>query len=98
MSAAETLYLVAYDIRDPLRWRAVFKLMNGYGQWLQLSLFQCRLCARRHAELRARLGETIAMEADHVLIVDLGPAHTAQPRFESLGKPFDPIERAAVVV
>src|SRR5207245_5663551 len=39
----ENLYIVAYDISDPRRWRRVFRLMNGYGEWLQLSVFQCRL-------------------------------------------------------
>jgi hypothetical protein len=51
----ERLYVVAYDIGHPKRWRRVFKLMHGYGRWLQLSVFQCRLSARRRAELAARL-------------------------------------------
>ena len=44
--ADEHLYIVTYDIADAKRWRAVFKLMHGYGEWLQLSVFQCRLLAR----------------------------------------------------
>ena len=44
--ANERLYIVAYDIADPKRWRRVFKVMKGYGHWLQLSVFQCRLTAR----------------------------------------------------
>ena len=55
----EHLTLVTYDIADERRWRAVFRLMNGYGQWVQLSVFQCRLTSKRRAELvaveRARL-------------------------------------------
>ena len=39
----EHLYIVTYDIADDKRWRAVFKLMHGYGEWMQLSVFQCRL-------------------------------------------------------
>jgi hypothetical protein len=31
-----------------------FKLMKGYGRWLQLSVFQCRLRAQRRAELARR--------------------------------------------
>jgi CRISPR-associated protein Cas2 len=34
----EHLYLVAYDIHDKKRLRRVFKLMKGFGQWLQLSV------------------------------------------------------------
>lgn len=47
----EHLYLVAYDIADPKRWRRVFSVMEGFGEWLQLSVFQCRLSVQRHAEL-----------------------------------------------
>ena len=39
----ERLYIVTYDIADQRRWRRVFKAMQGYGEWLQLSVFQCRL-------------------------------------------------------
>ena len=51
MKTDERLYIITYDIGDPKRWRAVFKLVSGYGEWLQLSVFQCRLTRRRHAEL-----------------------------------------------
>jgi hypothetical protein len=50
----ERLYIVSYDISNERRWRRVFKLMRGYGQWLQLSVFQCRLTGRRRAELARR--------------------------------------------
>ena len=58
--AAERLYIVAYDISQPKRWRHVFKTMKGYGHWVQLSVFQCRLTARRRAEMAARLDDLIA--------------------------------------
>lgn len=94
----EHLYIVTYDISDPKRWRAVFKLMNGYGEWLQLSVFQCRLSRRRHAELVATLDEIILDDHDHVVMVDVGPADKVVPRVISLGKVFRPIEREPVVV
>jgi CRISPR-associated protein Cas2 len=43
MAGNERLYIVTYDIADPKRWRQVFRAMEGYGRWLQLSVFQCRL-------------------------------------------------------
>ena len=43
----ERTYIVTYDIADARRWRRVFKTMNGFGEWLQLSVFQCRLSRRR---------------------------------------------------
>jgi CRISPR-associated protein Cas2 len=94
----ENLYIVAYDIADPCRWRRVFRLMNGYGEWLQLSIFQCRLSQRRRIELRFALGEIIDHAQDHVVILDLGPAASIRPRVESLGKPFTVVERGPVIV
>lgn len=43
----ERLYIVTYDTADQKRWRRVFRVMEAYGHWLQLSVFQCRLTARR---------------------------------------------------
>lgn len=94
----ERLYIVAYDISDNRRWRRVFRLMKGYGRWLQLSVFQCRLTARRRAELARRLEELIHHAEDHVLILDLGPADKVDPRVESLGKTFESVKRTAVVI
>src|SRR5215813_9229866 len=94
----ERLYIVTYDISDEKRWRRVFKLMRGYGRWLQLSVFQCRLSAYRRAELARRLEEVIHGRDDHVLILDLGPADKVDPRVESLGKTFEAAKRAAIVI
>jgi CRISPR-associated protein Cas2 len=94
----EHLYVVTYDIADPKRWRAIFALMKGYGEWLQLSVFQCRLSRRRHAELIATVDEIIHHAEDHVLIIDLGPADTVEPRVTSLGKEFAAVAREAIVV
>ena len=101
-AAAERVYIVAYDIGDQKRWRHVFKLMHGYGQWLQLSVFQCRLTPRRRAELGAALEQLIKREEDHVVIMDVGmdvgPADRVQLAVESFGKRFDPIVREAIVI
>ena len=94
----ERLYVVAYDIGDPKRWRAVFNLMRGHGEWLQLSVFQCRLSRRRHAELVATLDQIIHHEQDHVLLLDLGPAEGVVPRVVSLGKDFKPVQREPIIV
>ena len=94
----EHLYIVSYDIRDQKRWRAIFRLMKGYGEWLQLSVFQCRLSRRRHAELLATLDEIIHHDHDHVLMLDLGAADKVDPRVVSLGKNFSPITREPVIV
>lgn len=97
-SNAEHAYVVAYDISDPRRWRRVFKLMKGYGRWLQLSVFHCRLDGGRRVEMASALERMIDATADHVVILDLGPAEDVGLAIESLGRPFTPIERQAIVI
>lgn len=98
MITEEHLYIVAYDIGDPKRWRRVFRLMNGYGDWVQLSVFQCRLSRQRHAELIALLDGIIHNGQDHLVLIDLGPAENVVPRVVSLGKTFTPVAREPVIV
>jgi CRISPR-associated protein Cas2 len=96
--AGERLFIVTYDISDQRRWRRVFKAMHGYGEWLQLSVFQCRLSQRRRAELETRLRELIKNGEDHVLLIDVGPADKIEVAVESIGKTFSKIERRATVI
>ena len=98
MVKEEHLYIVVYDIGDPKRWRRVFRPMNGYGDWVQLSVFQCRLSRQRHAELIALLDGIIHNEEDHLVLLDLGPAENIVPRVVSLGKTFTPVAREPVIV
>lgn len=94
----EHLYIITYDISDQKRWRSVFKIMNGFGEWLQLSVFQCRLSRRRHAELLTLLDGIILNDHDHVLMIDLGLADKANPRVVSLGKSFNSVQREPIIV
>ena len=94
----ERVYIVAYDIANDRRWRRVFKTMHGFGEWLQLSIFQCRLSRRRRAELESRLRELVKTGDDHVLLIDVGPADKTDLAIASIGKKFSRIERHAVVI
>ncbi len=94
----ERLYIVTYDISSRRRWRSVFRTMEGYGEWLQLSVFQCRLSRRRKVEMMAALGAVIREGEDHVLVVDIGLAEKVSPKIESLGKSFAAVKRKAVIV
>lgn len=98
MADAARLYVITYDIANPKRWRRVFKLMEGYGEWLQLSVFQCRLTPRRKIELVASLTELIHHNEDHVLLLDLGEVERHELRVTSLGKTFAPVTRQPVIV
>ncbi len=95
---SERLYIVTYDIANQKRGRAVFKLMHGYGEWMQLSVFQCRLSAKRHAELIATLDQIIHHKDDHVLIMDVGKVELVEPRIVSLGKTWEAVKKEPLIV
>lgn len=94
----EHLYIVSYDIRDSRRWRKLFQALHGFGEWLQLSVFQCRLNKMRVLRLEAAIREIVNCKEDHVLIMDLGPAESVTPRVSSIGKAFAPLERESIIV
>lgn len=98
MSGMEHTYLVCYDICDPRRWRQVYKTMKGYGEWLQLSVFQCRLSRQQVLTMTAALNGIVAHGEDHVMIIDIGPAESVQLKVECIGRPFSPIEKKPVIV
>jgi CRISPR-associated protein Cas2 len=92
------LYLVTYDICEPRRLRRVFKTMLGFGEHLQLSVFQCDLTAIDRVEMQAALQEIINREEDKVLIIDLGPTDSYPVKsFEILGKQVKPVTRGSIV-
>lgn len=94
----ERLYIVTYDIASRRRWRRVFRTMEGYGEWLQLSVFQCRLAGKQRVEMAAALDAIIHHGEDHVVILDLGPADKMSLRVESLGKRFAAVAREPIIV
>jgi CRISPR-associated protein Cas2 len=94
----EHAYLVCCDIADPRRWYKAFRAMKGFGEWLQLSVFHCRLSKQKHLLMQDCLGEMINRKEDHLLIIDLGLADSVQLRVENMGRPFDPIRKDPIIV
>lgn len=93
------LYLVTYDICEPRRLRKVFKTMQGFGEHLQLSVFQCDLTAIDRLEMHSELQSIINRDEDKVLIIDLGPSDSVPVKsFEVLGKQIKPVTRGSVIV
>lgn len=76
MARPPKLYLIAYDISHPRRLQRVYKVMRGYGDHLQYSVFRCVLSEKQLAELCGRLGDEIHHGEDQVLFVPLGNADT----------------------
>lgn len=69
-----TRYVVTYDISDPKRLRQVFRVMRGFGDHMQLSVFSCSLTATERVRCEGALLAVINRDEDQVLFVDVGPA------------------------
>lgn len=65
-------YLICYDIRSPKRWRQVFKIMNGYGEHWQYSVFFAVLKPIDRIRMQTLLEEQMNLKEDQLVIVDLG--------------------------
>ena len=93
------VYIVTYDISDPRRLRRVYRTMRGFGQHLQLSVFQCDLTPTARIQMVAALENAINHGEDQVLLIDLGSTE-ARPikQIEALGRPMSLHERGPVII
>jgi len=92
-------YLVCYDISDDKRLRQVFKLMRGFGDHLQFSVFECQLTAADLVRCREALRKIIHHDEDQVLFVNLGPSEGRGDRvITALGKPYTNLDSPCIVV
>lgn len=79
--------MVAYDIRDEKRLRAVHKTIKAYGWALQYSVYVCDLDYMELMALRTDLGAVIHHAEDSIAIIDLGrPVEHANKRFSFMGQ------------
>jgi len=92
-------YLVCYDIRDPKRLRRVHKVLKGYGEPWQYSVFFCLLKEIDRVRLQADLEEQMNLKEDQVMIVDLGADEKkAREAASVIGQSLPPQEDSTVVV
>lgn len=81
-------YVVTYDISSPKRWRQVYRVMLGFGEHVQLSVFRCDLTESQRTRMRNLLAEELDHSADQVIIVDVGPSRReVVDAIEVLGRP-----------
>ena len=93
------LYVIMYDISNPKRLRKIFKIMRGFGDRLQLSVFRAELTAKERVQLIMKINPVIHHKEDQVLIIPIGPAGgEIEKEIEALGRPYEPWEHGAVVV
>lgn len=92
------LFLVAYDVASPKRWRKVQKLIRRLCQRHQLSVFVCRGTARRIDALERALRVVLDPTEDRLMVLDLGPADTAADKLKSINSITDIVDLGGVLL
>lgn len=83
--------VVCYDIRCPKRLRKVARLLEGYGDRVQDSVFECHLDTRRLTRLKQRMARRIDPEHDRVRYYPLCHRDRAGIQIDGFGqRPKDP--------
>lgn len=88
-------YVVAYDIADDTRRTRVHRILRGFGQWTEYSLFECFLTKKELLLLRAKLDKYLDPTRDRVRIYQICDACLG--KIETVGIP-DPVEATHYLV
>ncbi len=83
--------IVAYDVPDDRRRTRLARILLGYGDRIQYSVFLIDAAPVKLARLRAALEEEAALDEDSLLFCDLGLVSDQQDgrfSFSGLGRPF----------
>jgi CRISPR-associated protein Cas2 len=70
-------YVVTYDIKDDRRRNRVARVLEGHGERVQYSVFECRLTAGQFDELWEELAKKIDDEEDSLRAYRLCPVCAA---------------------
>ncbi|MEH2371820.1 CRISPR-associated endonuclease Cas2 [Nostoc sp.] len=81
------LYVVVYDIPCDKRRKKVSDLLEGYGQRVQYSVFECRLSADKYKELRRRLQKIVKLAEDNLRFYPLSRHTLEQVECWGVGPP-----------
>jgi CRISPR-associated protein Cas2 len=91
-------YLVCYDVRKPKRLRRVHKVLKGFGEPWQYSVFFCCLKEIDRVRLQGALEGELNLKEDSCLILDLhGDEEAARGATVTLGESL-PDERSSMTV
>ena len=92
-------YLVCYDIREPKRLKRVHRVMKGYGEHWQYSIFFCVLKDIDRVRLQSDLEEQMNLKEDQTMLLDLGPNEKeAREAATVIGQPLPEQDSGTVVV
>ena len=90
-----SFYVVAYDISDDKRRTKVHKVLKGFGEWTEFSLFECFLTKKELLQMRAKLDKLLDSRADRVRIYTL--CETCLAKIETVGI-AEPVEQLSYLI
>jgi CRISPR-associated protein Cas2 len=93
--AGTQFYVVAYDIPDDKRRTRVHRILRGFGQWTEYSLFECFLTKKELLLLRAKLDKHLDAACDRVRIYQI--CDSCLGKIETVGLP-EPAEATHYLV
>ena len=92
-------YLIAYDIGDDKRRSQVARILQGYGDRVQYSVFVVDIKPAKIVRLKAELAAILDSQVDSVLVGDLGQVSDAAKRhFEYVGRMRPVTDRDSFVI
>ena len=93
--------LVSYDIADRHRLQKVYKVMRGYGDGFQDSVFLCQLSDKEEAIMIMKLKELIKDSEDQIVIIHLGTinkGNISNPKeWKILGRKFEVKDNSIII-
>jgi len=93
------LYIIAYDICLPKRYRRVHRAMKGAGERIQYSIFRCPLSKVELHDLKEKIWGVLNFAEDRVIIINLGPVDgEAEKRIEYWGDTCEPLVRQEMMI
>ncbi|MBD2667225.1 CRISPR-associated protein Cas2 [Richelia sinica FACHB-800] len=81
------LYVISYDIPCDKRRKKVADLLEGYGQRVQYSVFECQLSTEKYQNLRRQLRKKLKLEEDNVRFYPLSRHTLSQVETWGVGIP-----------
>jgi CRISPR-associated protein Cas2 len=90
-------YIVVYDIPCDQRRKKVADLLEGYGQRVQYSVFECILPRSKFVELKKRLRPRLNLQEDKVRLYPLSQHTLEQVEIWGIGEEVTAIPGSIIV-
>lgn len=96
MSRKRSLYVVAYDIPVDKRRNRIARALEGHGERVQYSVFECRLTGKQFKALWRELEELVNPEEDSLRAYRLCPVCTGWTKTVGRAAPVEDVPQVYI--